>query len=533
MKALGRIAEVAGWIILAIAGVLMARFCEGPGLAGMGDDSVSYLTLARAIAGTASADLLPWVPHQAHFPPLFPALLALVGGGVDLVLAHRVVAAGLILGLVATIACASRRLGGPRAGLAIAILFVAMPGAWIALKGILSETTYLVVSMATLYFHHARLEGTRGRTGSWAIFGVLVAACYLTRGIGIVMVIAAVAWMLAGWFAAWRSRQPLDAAPLAALVPLAVLAGAWQALRPRAEMDSYVHFGSAIARSWFEQPVQMAQFGFGSLAKGWIASFTADADVAVTFLVPAALFGATALAGSLLALRRNRLDGWYAIGTVVLIGLWTFGPDTARRLLYPVLPLLAIHAAEAIGAACAALGRPETRTRAWIVAAAILVVTCLPGLMMIEQRSRDVTAFPGSRYAPADMTEYYTTLDGTAAKASAASHVAALDGLEGLQAHSPPGSRVLWMRPEYVALLGDRTAVPYLFRWDANAFADQLLAQRVTHVVWARGYKVDVTGGEGDPARILALAAPHAKVAWRRDNAVTGGREFALLEVVR
>jgi hypothetical protein len=302
-------------------------------------------------------------------------------------------------------------------------------------------------------------------------------------------------------------------------------------LRPRSDLDPYLHFGSAIARSWFESPAEMAGLGLTSLAQGWISTFTADADVPVAFIVPTVLFGVVALTGSVLALRRNRLDGWYAIGTVVLITLWTFGPDTTRRLLYPVLPLLLIHAAEAIGAACAALGRPEALGRARAVAAAVLVVTCLPGLLMIGQRALDRAVLPGSRYALADMTEFYTTLNGAQAKAMAASHVAALDGLEGLQARTPPGARVLWMRPEYVALLGERTAVPYLFRWDAAALAGQLREQRVTHIVWARGYKADVTGEEGDPARILKLASPHATIAWTRNNAVTGDAEFALLEV--
>ena len=48
-----------GLLSIAATCVLVALFCEGPGLAGMSDDSVSYLTLARAMAGTAGAELLP------------------------------------------------------------------------------------------------------------------------------------------------------------------------------------------------------------------------------------------------------------------------------------------------------------------------------------------------------------------------------------------------------------------------------------------------------------------------------------------
>ena len=58
----------------------------------------------------------------------------------------------------------------------------------------------------------------------------------------------------------------------------------------------------------------------------------------------------------------------------------------------------------------------------------------------------------------AGMTAYYTVIDGGRAAALAERHASVLGGLEALANATPPGARVFWMRPEYVALLGGRRA---------------------------------------------------------------------------
>jgi hypothetical protein len=58
------------------AAPLIAHFASGHGIADLGDDSVTYLGLARFISGTAGPPLSPWAGLQSHFPPLFPLALA-------------------------------------------------------------------------------------------------------------------------------------------------------------------------------------------------------------------------------------------------------------------------------------------------------------------------------------------------------------------------------------------------------------------------------------------------------------------------
>ena len=73
-------------------------------------------------------------------------------------------------------------------------------------------------------------------------------------------------------------------------------------------------------------------------------------------------------------------------------------------------------------------------------------------------------------------------------------------GLEALADATPLDAKVLWMRPEYVALLGQREGVPWYFRWDARELARQVQATGTTHLVLSRYVKTDLTPRAGDPS---------------------------------
>ena len=52
----------------------------------------------------------------------------------------------------------------------------------------------------------------------------------------------------------------------------------------------------------------------------------------------------------------NRLDGWYVLIGVAITFSWVVEDDNTRRLLYPLVPLIAMHALDAVLAACRRLG---------------------------------------------------------------------------------------------------------------------------------------------------------------------------------
>ncbi|MGZ5103981.1 MAG: hypothetical protein ACXWHB_06275, partial [Usitatibacter sp.] len=73
---------------------------------------------------------------------------------------------------------------------------------------------------------------------------------------------------------------------------------------------------------------------------------------------------------------------------------------------------------------------------------------------------------------------------------------------------TPPGSRVMWMRPEYVALLGKRPAVPWYFGWDRRTLAREIRRSGTGYVVVARVFKTDLAGGYGDAFALMVLNPP-------------------------
>src|SRR5438552_3826311 len=103
-----RLATAAFALLLLAAVPAFLAFDWHHGLAGMGDDSVSYLIQAQLYAGSASDAVRAWAGTATHFPPLFPLLLAACGAAHDLLRAHLVVAACAALALVAIFAFVAR-----------------------------------------------------------------------------------------------------------------------------------------------------------------------------------------------------------------------------------------------------------------------------------------------------------------------------------------------------------------------------------------------------------------------------------------
>jgi hypothetical protein len=73
---------------------------------------------------------------------------------------------------------------------------------------------------------------------------------------------------------------------------------------------------------------------------------------------------------------------------------------------------------------------------------------------------------------------------------------------------TPPDSRVMWMRPEYVALLGKRAAVPWYFAWDRPTLAREIRRSGTGYVVVARLFKTDLAGEYGDAFAMMTLDPP-------------------------
>jgi 4-amino-4-deoxy-L-arabinose transferase-like glycosyltransferase len=513
-------------VLVAIAAPLLFAFALQGKIASFGDDSVSYLVLAHWFSGSAgNAFAAQWAPWHSHFGPLLPALLALSGGASDYRIAYALVALAAVLALPLIYRYGARELGGTTAGLAIVALFLASPTAWISVKGILSESLYLLIAMAALLFHEARLAGGRGSKADRLAFGVLLGCACLTRVVGFALVFAFVACLVVR---VSTRKEKAGVSMLLPLLPLASMLALWHALRPVADVDTYQRTAISMIGKWIANPVPMLGVSADYIVSAWVASFGAQPGVSAALAVPFMLLGLLALAGMVLRILRNRMDAWFLLASLALIFPWVFTPDNTRRLVYPLVPLLLICAADFLRYLCDRWQVAGVRRTALLAGAFTLqVVLCLPALLALAEKSgdrREVKA--GYGYAYRDIYEYYTTLDRAKAAELADMQVMMLGGLEAIDRVAPAGARVMWMRPEYVGLLGKREGVPYFYRWSGRELAREVRKARADYIVLARLFKTDNEGATGDP--FIAMAGIEA---WSRPAFHFGHDGFMLMEV--
>ena len=515
--------------LLACATPLLLAFAWQEGLASVGDDSASYLVLAQAITGGNPA-VLPWAGYHTHFPPLFPLALALTGGASDFHHAHALVAVLAAAGVLLAYAFAWHLTGRRDAALALAAAFLACPTTWVSAKGILSEPMFLCASLAAILHFQRRIEPGAATTRGWLVLGVLLAATVLTRVVGAALVLA----LLLHWGVRARRREalPRPVQIAAALLPAAALVLAWIALRPVAAQDSYQRVSTAMVKSWAGATGIMGQVSAKTILDGWVASFTADASVGGAGVAVAVGVALLALAGLVRRLRENRLDAWYAAVSLAVVTWWVFGEDNTRRLLFPLLPLLLFYAGDAIAAACRAAGRGIYAPRAIGMAGAVLAIAVVPALVVFAGKATDrAPVVPGAPPRYADITEYYTTLNAAASRRLAARHAVILAGFDALRRATPPGAKVMWMRPEYPALLAGREGAAFYYDWEPQRLARALRDGGVEYIVLTALAKTDLSGRSGDPARPLAGSDQYAHPVLTLVNPDSGTTDFVLLRV--
>jgi hypothetical protein len=319
------------------------------------------------------------------------------------------------------------------------------------------------------------------------------------------------------------------ALPLAVFAAVAIL---WLALRPAPATAEYERYVGAIAASWKNDPMLMLAVSGKTLWYAWLETFAADTDISLLPRIVLALLAMLAVAGAVRRALANHLDGWYVLASIGMISIYVVGDSDVRRFLYPVLPLLLAHAAGLVMEIAGSLGEAQQRRIVLGAASLALAGACVPAMMLVAAKSRDTAPLvPDGHIAAADITEYYTTLNTQRARAIAAREAAVIEGLERLATATPAGAKALWMRPEYIALLGGRQGVAFYFQWNARELAEAVRSSGVTHIVLASLFKADLHAVRGDPVPVTRTALAYSDAVLSVKNAVTGRDELLLLKV--
>jgi 4-amino-4-deoxy-L-arabinose transferase-like glycosyltransferase len=296
-------------------------------LAGMATDNSIYLLTAKHFSPwSPSSDIARHFAQHSQYPPLYPIILGLFGGGESMLAAHLITTLSLLLSfLILRKWLLTFGLSRLTANTAV-LLFALLPGTVKLSMFILSENQYLLFTLLALTATALYEKSCRNRYLFIAAFMIIGAT--LTRTVGITLIAAFVLYLVHR-----RPRRAILLGILAASPVLILLL-----LKISGTADQGTGYLEAFVTHYRENPVSQlaAQVTVESngLWKGWLANFE---PAALSFLFT--FFIIICLLGLVIGLYQQRLDSYYLFFYFIIILVWPY-PAEAKRLIYAIMPIL-------------------------------------------------------------------------------------------------------------------------------------------------------------------------------------------------
>ncbi len=499
-------------LLVAVAAVALP-FVEHDQLSAFGNDAVSYLLMARC-----------WSPHETptamevagcameNYPPLFPTILALTGAADDFLLAHRLVVFFFLGALVATWLLARRLLINRSAVFLTVGLMVMAPLLWTRIQEILSESVYLLISLAVLVFFEARFKERHPSVRELFWLGVGVTALMMTRTLGLAMAAALVTVTLLD--PARRSAQP--GRLLAPAVLALVVSGLWSLANPP---GGEVKYGQSLELVAGGDLLALAVNQAVNLADSWIYAFALYWQPGGARFWLIIVFGLFALLGLLWRLRHWTLDGWYVFFYLGIILAWPF-PGQMPRFLFGVFPLLVIYGVYGMVVLAGFFqGRGGNRWLPLLLPLLMLAVSA-PSARFFALRAAQETPVTGMDFTA--HVGFFRQMDLKRAEADAFTHGALLQDMERIRQSTPPEARVMWFMPSFLPLLAGRHGVILPPLEPKEQFLQAVWQSGADHAFVSRFHPRDTREGV-DGMRWLPALLPFSKPVWWRT--IPGGQE--------
>ena len=305
--------------------------------AGYHSDDAFYLLVADGFSPYrhVDSDLTRYAMSQSLFPPLYPLLLAVFGGGGgDLLVSHWITTATLLAALLVLGFWARFETERPWLAIWLASIFALLPGTLLLDLQIFSEFPYLLLTLLALWL------ARRGETSAWNVSAIAlcVGLAAITRSAGVSLILAMGAWLFCNRV---RGRER-GLAIVLALAPSVV----WFAYQSR--MTSQPGYGSAWHWLWemFRDYGALQFFLFlAAQCKGLWWGLLANLDLRSSSWLAGGVLISTLLIGLPVwvgRLRHGCLDALYLLIAIPMILLWPY-PNVFDRLLFPLLPVLLLY----------------------------------------------------------------------------------------------------------------------------------------------------------------------------------------------
>jgi hypothetical protein len=394
------------WYLLFLAGLILAYACYFftftlfDGLSTLSSDSASYMILARKWSPWATPDFVSAQTWPViSFPPGFPWALTITGASTTLWTAHLFVSACMLLTLAGAGWFACRKFGWLTGGLLTLSLCLA-PGVVISSLGILSENSYLLVSLSTLWLFVSINKSEKLAIFPYAALLVLLALALLTRTVGIALLPALVVPALLG--KGWRPQHRI--ASIFVVAATLILWAAWKAVNPQSDETSYGSYlgiftenlgpglGNVLTGLWSQVRNNVIE-----IVIAFKNYFSLGHPGSYYFLIFAGIF-LICIASATRRLFQLRPDAWYVFCYLGILAIWPY-PAEMMRFLHPLVILLVMQPFLVLYEANPVSG-DRLAGSVSLVLCLLMVVSVLPiHRQMIDTRTRSVESETGLEHS--------------------------------------------------------------------------------------------------------------------------------------
>jgi len=436
---------------------LLAFLAAKSDFTGLMSDTPIYVLLADHFSPYyGCADWFSFLFARYPFPPLYPVVLGLLGGGSQHVVWTHLIGA-LTICLCAGAYCywLLQQHWTNRLAVLQTLVFVLMPITLFTAIDVLSEHLYLLLTLLGLIF----IGRDDARSTHWYAAACVIGLAALVRTVGITGVAAFILY----WWMNTRGTR-CRGAPFLALLPTLI----WAAIKQVYDFDSsYVI--SVIKFPLTETIPALLAEAPGNIAALWehgVENIDILHSATVTRLLPVPLL--FAFLGLLMRLRNGRFDAIYVALYFCVIVFWPHG-DHAGRFLFSLAPLLLFYLTYAADRIAKRVMSRRAADSTRLVPLALIAALALPSSALIVLQ---VATYDGTRYSDYVRTDVWFRQDDFAASKRMALVLAQmLTAIRTLGRHVEPEACITSVYPHHTMLLTLRRSLfPEAAEADQPAF---------------------------------------------------------------
>lgn len=320
-------------VLLLLAAVIPA-YTWHEDTSGFLTDDAGYLMMADFFSpyfeGNVYVDTLNML--RTRFPPVFPIVIALFGGGSqNMGAAHLATGVTFLLAALLLYVWVRTSLCRPKLALACLVVFALLPETLIYVLELRSEFLYLAFLLATFVALDAADRSERYRHELLLAASVLVGLCILTRVVGVCLLAA----FLIHLFINRIPRKHLYA------ITAVALPACWHVIKAINDYSNMYTDDLARYASYdglWRLLANDIPLNAWLMLTSWGTNFGAGGDASWFHEAVAAVLLLLALLGFATRIRARQPDAFYVIFYVAVYLVWPH-PDHMTRFVYPLVPI--------------------------------------------------------------------------------------------------------------------------------------------------------------------------------------------------